>query len=218
MSERYREIEDYQADVVISQEDNIMYGTLYHKRPNLILLEFEEPEEQVLAVDGENLIIYVPYLRVVLKQKLKERDMPAAGLATQQGLDLMRQKYSVAYLDSPDLVPLESAADDEDGEEDTPAEERAEPDENSEMVWKLKLEWRSIEEGFREITLSVSEDLLIRRFVGVKADFEEIQVDFTNVELNQNIPDGRFRYEEPASANVIDDFIFEAEDEDQEAE
>ena len=170
-----------------------MMGTLYHKRPNFLLIEFEDPADQVIAVDGEKLIIYIPYLNVALEQELQKQEENIATLATGPGLDLMKSRYSVAYQDSQDLVPLE--------------------EESEEMVWKLMLEWRTIDEGFRQLILSVNEDQMIRRITGVTSGFEEIQLDFLDILVNQGIPEGKFRYESPPSANVIKDFIFEPEEE-----
>lgn len=193
LSESYRTIEDYQATLLILQEESVTMGTLFHKRPNFLLIEFEDPADQVIAVDGEKLIIYIPFLNVALEQQLQKADENIATLATAPGLDLMKSRYSVAYQDSQDLVPLE--------------------EESEELVWKLVLEWQSIDEGFRQLILSVNEDLLIRRIVGVTSSFEEIQLDFLDILLNQGLPEGKFRYESPSSANVIKDFIFEPEEE-----
>lgn len=197
VSENYRQIEDYQAKIEINQENSIMSGTIFHRRPNLLLIEFEDPEEQVIVVDGETLVIYIPYLNVVMEQHLdplqqEEEEAGAFALATGQGLDLMKERYSVAYLDSQDAVPL-----DEDSQE---------------MVRKLKLEWQTIDEGFRQLTVSVDEDLFIRRIAGITSGFEEIQLDFTEMVVNQNLPEGRFRYIIPPSANIISNFIFEPEE------
>lgn len=200
VSARYREIEDYQALLTITQEDSVMSGMLFHKRPNFLLIEFIDPEEQVVAVDGEKLIIYMPYLNVAMEQQLERKteeegagveEVTPASLATGQGLELMKSRYSVAYLDSQDPVLL-----DEGGEE---------------MVRKLKLEWRTIDEGFRQLTLSIDDDLMIRRILGITSSFQEVQLDFQEILTNQNIPEGKFRYDSPPSANVIKNFIFEPE-------
>jgi outer membrane lipoprotein-sorting protein len=42
--------------------------------------------------------------------------------------------------------------------------------------------------------------------------FEEHRLDFLNVRTNQNIPDARFDYDSPPSANVYRGFLFESED------
>ena len=206
VSQRYLEIEDYQAALTITQVNSVMTGMLYHKRPNFLLIEFDEPEEQVIAVDGEKLIIYIPYLNVAMEQQLKpeeQQDAPIATIATGQGLELMKNRYSIAYLDSQFPVPLEQEAD-----------EFGEASESGEMVYKLKLEWRTIDEGFRQLTLSIDdENLMIRRISGITSGFQEVQLDFQKILVNQNLPEGKFRYKSPPSANVISNFIFEPEEE-----
>ncbi len=225
ISQRYLEIEDYQAFLTIIQEDSVMTGMLYHKRPNFLLIEFNEPEEQVIAVDGEKLIIYIPYLNVAMEQQLKpeeQQDAAVATIATGQGLELMKSRYSIAYLDSQFPVPLEQ--EEEFGDElETEEEEEEEVEveaptvdleKSGEMVYKLKLEWRTIDEGFRQLTLSIDEEsLMIRRISGVTSGFQEVQLDFQDILVNQNLPEGKFRYESPPSANVINNFIFEPEEE-----
>ncbi|MFP4302245.1 MAG: LolA family protein [Alkalispirochaetaceae bacterium] len=192
VSERYTEIVDYTADLTIETEESTQSGELFYRRPNLIRINFEEPDEQVLVSDGETLQVYIPTYNVVLSQELLQEDGPGpATMANAEGLELMRRNYSIAYLDSPELVPL-----DEDSEE---------------MVTELLLTWRSTNEGYRQLTLSIDEDLLIRRIVGVTIGFQEVRFDFADVRLNQNIPVARFDYEAPSSANTYEDFLFEGD-------
>ena len=47
--------------------------------------------------------------------------------------------------------------------------------------------------------------------VCVTADYSEMQFDFTDIKTNEGIPDTRFEYDSPASANVFENFLFEAE-------
>lgn len=192
VSERYTEIVDYAADLSIVTEETNSNGELFYRRPNFIRINFEEPNGQVLVSDGETLQVYIPRYNVVLSQALlREGGTGPATMANAEGLELMRRNYSIAYLDSPDPVPLD--------------------EESDVMVTKLRLTWRSTGEGYRQLTLSIGEDLLIRRIVGVTIGFQEVQFDFTNVRLNQNIPVARFDYEPPASANMFEDFLFERE-------
>ncbi len=121
VSDRYGKIQDYEAQIRMSKGDTVMSGVLYYKNPNLLRINFTEPEEQVLATDGELLSIYIPKYEVILEQKLKRRSQAAvAQMASQQGLHLLKKNYGVAYLISPDEVPLDEDSD--------------------EMVVKLKLE------------------------------------------------------------------------------
>jgi outer membrane lipoprotein-sorting protein len=76
-------------------------------------------------------------------------------------------------------------------------------------VVKLRLTRRSISEGFREIILHINPDTkLIRRIEGRTIAEGLVQFDFTNVKVNQGIPEQRFIYDSPASANVYNNFLF----------
>ena len=206
VAERYSSISDYIAEVEMTTPEQTLSGTLYYRRPNLVRIDFTEPEDQVLVSDGETLKVYIPEYNVVLHQELRgSGGTEVTGLASADGLKLMQEHYSIAYLDSPDPVPLNSP---EDGEEQA---DRSGTSGDGEMVTKLRLTWRSTSEGFRQLTLSVNEDQLIRRIVGVTPNYEEIQFDFLDIRLNQNIPGARFDYEAPASANLFSDFLFEQE-------
>ncbi|GAB4365891.1 MAG: outer-membrane lipoprotein carrier protein LolA [Spirochaetales bacterium] len=192
ISERYGDVKDYIAQVSVTAENETMEGTLYYKTPNLLRIDFSIPEEQVLVTDGNKLTLYIPQYRVVMSQTLKRRSSAAvASMASRQGLLLLKRNYSIAYLNNPVPVPLD--------------------DGSKEMVTKLKLSWKSSDEGFRELILSVNADGLIRRIEGITVEYQKIVLDFKNIRVNQNIPDSRFRYDPPASANVIENFLFDPE-------
>jgi len=189
----YAEITDYEAKVTITKEKEVMTGVLYYKNPSLLRINFEQPEDQVLVVDKEKLVIHIPKYRVTMSQKLKKGAGITGGavLAGSEGLKLLKRNYTVAYLESPDYVPLDEGSED--------------------LVIKLKFEWRSSDEGFRQIILSVDQNNLIRRLIGVTSDYAEIRFDFADIKTNQSIPDTRFEYDSPASANTFENFLFEAE-------
>ena len=192
VSAKYGEINDYEANVTITKGKEKMNGIIYYKTPSLLRINFDNPKEQVLVVDKEKLVIYIPKYRVIMQQKLKKKGgASGAGMASSEGLKILRQNYTVAYLESPDYVPLEEGS--------------------GEMVIKLKFVWRSADEGFRQLVMSVGEDLLIRRMLCVTADYTEMQFDFTDIKTNEGIPDTRFDYDSPASANIFENFLFEAE-------
>ncbi|NBC30105.1 MAG: outer membrane lipoprotein carrier protein LolA [Spirochaetes bacterium] len=190
LAQRYTGIVDYSADIRMIREEASYAGEIFYRGPNQIRINFNEPEDQVLVSDGRVLKVYIPEYNVVLQQTLAEGgDGSGAALATEEGLELMKEGYSIAYLDSPDPVALEEGSD--------------------EMVTKLRLDWRVSSEGFRQLTLSITDDLLIRRIEAVTVGYEEIVFDFTDIVLNEGIPTTRFEYEAPASANIYTDFLFE---------
>ncbi|MDC7222415.1 MAG: outer membrane lipoprotein carrier protein LolA, partial [Spirochaetales bacterium] len=79
-------------------------------------------------------------------------------------------------------------------------------------VTKLRLEWLSSTEGFRELEIAVSENQLIRRITATTTKYETIQFDFLNLIINEDIPDTRFYYEAPPVGNDIENFLFEPEE------
>jgi len=193
VSARYGKIQDYTARISITQGETVMAGVLYYKNPNLLRIDFTDPEDQVLVTNGSELTVYIPRYEVILVQRLRRRSQAAlANMASEQGLHLLKKNYGVAYLSGPEFVPLEEGSD--------------------ERVRKLKLESRSTAEGFRQIILAIGRTGLIRQITGVTIGYEEFVLDLTDIVVNQNIPDTRFEYDSPPYANVYNDFLFEAED------
>jgi chaperone LolA len=189
----YGAIADYQADVTITRAGVAMSGVIFQKTPNKLRINFSTPEEQVIVFDGKALVIYIPRYRVIMSQTVNVREQIAGGasLATREGLVLLKRNYSVAYLESPNYVPLDK----ESG--------------RNEMVIKLRLIWRSTQEGFREIDIAVGANGYIRRIIGITPESDSVQFDFKNIVVNQNIPDTRFEYDPPASANKFENFLFD---------
>jgi len=193
ISQRYGKIEDYQADITITRGEDIMAGKMFYRTPNLLRIDFKEPQDQVLVTDGKVLTIYIPKYEVIMEQKLKRRSQAAlATMAGSQGLILLQRNYSVAYLEGPDPAPLEEGS--------------------TEEVVQLKLTSRSTSEGFRQINVYVAANGLIRRISAITLGYEELVYDFEEIKVNQNIPENRFLYDSPSYANVYSDFLFDAEE------
>jgi len=194
VSDRYGGIKDYEAQVIIRSDSTDMMGNLSYLEPNFLRIDFTEPPEQVLVFNGELLTIYIPRLRAVLNQPvspLKRTAAPAGGasMATAQGLQLLRRGYVSAFVSGPDPVPLD--------------------DRNRDAVIKLRLTRRNASEGFREILLSIDpETRLIRRIEGRTIADALVRIDFSNIRTNLGIPEQRFIYDSPASANLYNNFLF----------
>lgn len=192
VSEHYGTIEDYQADITITRDEKVMEGKIFYKTPNLLRINFIEPEDQVLVVDGVQMMLYLPMHHVLMRQEIDRHSQTSLEtMASEQGLKLLKENYSVAFLDGPEPVPIEEGSD--------------------EMVRKLKLAWRNPGEGFREIEMSVDKNLMIRRIVGITDEYDNFQFDFVDIQVNQDLPNTRFRFEDPPSAYQIDNFLFEPE-------
>jgi outer membrane lipoprotein-sorting protein len=194
VSERYGGIKDYEARIIIHSGSNEMRGALSHLTPTFLRIDFTYPPEQVIVFNGELLTVYLPEYRAVLNQNITASRRPAASgasLATAQGLALLRRNYIPSFVTGPDPVVLDDSAADK------------------EMVVKLRLARRSISEGFRELILHINpETKLIRRIDGRTIADGTVRFDFFDVKTNQGIPEQRFIYDSPASANLYNNFLF----------
>ena len=191
LSERYGEIRDYEANVVIRSGNTDMIGNLSFLDPAFLRIDFTRPAEQVICFNGELLTIYLPEHRVTLNQQITHRASPATGasIASAQGLNLLRRNYIPSFVTGPDPVALETGS--------------------REMVIRLRLTRRVISEGYREIILSVDPNtLLIRRIEGRTIADALVRFDFTNVRTNLGIPPARFIYDSPPTANAVNNFMF----------
>jgi outer membrane lipoprotein-sorting protein len=194
VGERYGTIRDYEARITIRSGNSTMNGTISHLAPSFLRIDFSEPKDQVIVFNGEMLTIYLPEYRAALNQSINSPGNRAgssggASLATSQGLALLRRNYIPAFVSGPEPAPLESGS--------------------SEQVVKLRLTRRSVSEGFRELLLDINpETHLIRRIEGRTIADSVVRFDFTGVSINQGIPEQRFVYDSPASANMYNDFLF----------
>ena len=190
VSERYGTLTDYEADMDITAGRSKMQGHVSFKRPNLLRIDFTNPQEQVILFNGDMLTIHLPGISSNLKQSVPaSTDQAGMNLATPQGLALMSRYYSVAYEVGQDPVPLNES--------------------NPEQVVKLVLYPRNSSEGFRRIKLAITpETKLIRQVEALTTQGQTFVFYFYNYAVNQNIPDQRFVYDAPSDANNFNNFLF----------
>ena len=192
VSERYSTVRDYEANLAIRSGSTDMFGTVSHLSPSFLRIDFTRPMDQAIVFNGELLTVYIPEYRMTLNQSITQsRRSPTAGagLASAQGLSLLRRNYTPVYVTGPEPVPLDANS--------------------TERVVKLRLSRRTVSEGFREIIISINpETRLIRRLEGRTIADTLVQFDFSNVRINQGIPEQRFIYDSPASANNYNNFLF----------
>ncbi|MDR2717143.1 MAG: outer-membrane lipoprotein carrier protein LolA [Treponema sp.] len=191
VSERYGSIRDYEAHIVIHSGSSEMAGNVSYLSPSFLRIDFTKPADQVIVFNGELLTVYLPEYRAILNQTITPGRRPASGasLASAQGLALLERNYVASFVTGPDPVALQGS----------PQEE----------VVRLRLARRNISEGFREIILSINPATkTIRRIEGRTIADSLVQFDFTNIKTNQGIPEMRFIYDSPASANVYNNFLF----------
>ncbi len=191
LSSNFGSVKDYEAVVTIIQGKTTSHGKLSYKSPFYLRIDFDDPKGQVVVFDGEKLTFFSPQYEVVLEQKYKKKGAgQIEGLASAQGLTILQRNYSMAYLTGPAPIPLE--------------------DGSREMVTKLRLSSHGTT-GFSTLIISVK-DNLIRRIEGTQINGDRITMDIANIRVNQGVPDERFKYDPPAYANVISDWLFDPEE------
>lgn len=191
VSDYYSTIKDYEASVEISADRREMAGKVSFKRPDLLRIDFSNPQDQVIVFNGDMLTVYLPGAAAVLQQSATsgKGGMGGASLASPNGLSLLSRYYVIAYEIGQEPVPLEEGS--------------------SEKVIKLVLNRRNSSEAFRFIRLAISADTkLIRRVEAVTSRGEVFLFSFTDYKLNQDISDQRFIYDPPSSANNYNNFLF----------
>ncbi len=191
ISEYYATLKEYEAEIDITAEKTNMSGHVSFKKPNYLRIDFTNPENQVISYNGDTVTIYLPGPDAILEQSLTEADSGTSGanLATPQGLYLLSRYYYISYETGQEAVPLEEGSD--------------------ENVVVFVLGRKNATESFKSIRISVSaQSKLIRRVEATTATGESFTFNFYNYALNTNIPDARFIYQPPSSANSYNNFLF----------
>lgn len=188
ISEFYGSIKDFEVDFDLTVQKKESSGVLSYKSPDLIRMDYTNPQEQVICFNGDTLTVYLPG-SAVLQQQVNSSSTSTASLVSGQGLSLMSRYYTVAYEIGQNPVPLEDGSD--------------------EMVVKFILTKKNASEAFNYINIAVNpETKLIRRMVAVTPKNEEFIFNFYEYSLNQNISEQRFIYNPPTDANNLNNFLF----------
>lgn len=185
MSERFESINDYTADFDWINGDVHYFGKIKYKKPDKILLDFEEPDDQLIVSNGHLLYIYIPYLKVVVQQLLTE-DTESAILTTtsEAGLSKLFDEYSFSFYDTSILQPFRNT-----------------------QAYHFRLHQKTPNVGFKEIYLWVSAEGLILQSSGNSPNGLNVSLIFSNIQLNTELPDYIFDFEVPADAQIIRNII-----------
>jgi len=185
VSNHYSGIRDFEANIAIRSGSQNMAGRISYLVPSFLRIEFTSPATQLIVFNGEALNIYDPGMRAVLNQSFGPGRRSGG---TGAGLSLLRRNYVPSFVTSPYPEPLDGSG---------------------ERVIRLRLTRRTASEGFREIILSVNPDTrLIRRMEGITIGDSTVRFDFTNIRINQGIPEQRFVFDPPSGASMYPNFLF----------
>lgn len=181
---RYEDVGSFQAEFVqrvtipLLDEVKDSRGTLYLRAPDRLLMDFSEPEGDVIVSDGRFLWMYYPSTDA-------RQVMRAAASAGGQGLDFQRaflrdatRRYEARLegseavegrtVDVLTLVPLEPSP-------------------------------------YRRVRIWVDrEDSLVRRFEIVEENESVRRLELRQIQLNPPLADDLFRFEPPAGVQIFD--------------
>ena len=185
MTEMFNSIEDYTAEFNWLNGDVHYLGTIKYKKPDKILLEFDEPEEQKIVSNGKVLYIYIPYLKVVAQQSLSEAtESSILSTASESGLSKLFDEYSFSFYDTSSLQSFGGTS-----------------------AYHLKLNQKRPKVGFKQMDFWVSEKGLILQSNGISQNEVRVSLTFSDIQLNVELPDYIFDFEVPADAQIIRNII-----------
>ena len=178
-------IEDYTAQFDWVNGDAHYTGEIKYKKPDRLLLEFVEPEEQKIVANERVLYIYIPYLKVVCQQSLGEdTESSILSTASESGLSKLFEEYSFSFYDTSVLQTFGTTA-----------------------AYHLKLTQKRPKVGFKEMDMWVSENGLILQSNSVSPSGIIVSLTFSDIQLNVELPDYIFEFEVPANAQIIRNII-----------
>jgi len=185
MAEKFESIDDYTADFVWINSDAHYKGKMQYKKPDKILLTFEEPSEQKIVSNGNLLYIYIPYLKVVVQQLLtEETESSIIATTSEVGLSKLFDEYSFSFYDTSTLQPYRNT-----------------------RAYHLKLSQKTPKVGFKKMDIWVSEGGLILQSNGISPNGINVSLIFSNIKLNTELPDYIFDFEVPVDAQIIRNII-----------
>ena len=194
ISENYASFEGYTANFKFTSgvHGNIVQeGLISYKSPNLLRLDYTDPDGQVLNVNSRKLSLYIPAHGTLFEQEINSEAAATAlqtsGL-TSQGLTLFISNYTISYVTGPELEMLDETYPEE--------------------VYKLKFTPRKYSEPFIRITMSITSDGFIRRLESITRAGETVIMDIVDIDTSASIPDTLFDYDAPPTATSLVDFLF----------
>ncbi|MBN2322710.1 MAG: outer membrane lipoprotein carrier protein LolA [Spirochaetes bacterium] len=185
MSEKSTAIEDYTAQFIWVNGDVRYTGKIKYKKPDMLLLEFVEPEGQKIVANERVLFIYIPYLKVVCQQSLGEdTESSILSTASESGLSKLFEEYSFSFYDTSEPQPFGNTS-----------------------AYHLKLVQKRPKVGFKQMDMWVSENGLILQSSSVSPNGVTVSLSFSEIQLNVELPDYIFEFEVPADAQIIRNII-----------
>ena len=184
IKDRFSGIKTYEANFRITTEKtgnkSVQTGILRYKAPDKMIVIFQQPYGQKIIANGKTMWIYIPSMNVVAEQDLKDEGGFFSS-ASVNGLQRLFSKYHYRFL----------------------SKNQPEPQQNGPRMYTLQLKQKETRSGYRTINLWVTEDYLIMRALGETSTGKKIEIVFSDIKTDIDIPNGMFKFDMPAQARVI---------------
>ncbi len=190
-------VKDFSASFKWIQDDKIQTGTVLFKNPQKMRMDFSDPKGQVIVTNGYEFWVYLENMNLVLQQDLmaKEKKTEDDGkvsvvespiLINPVGFDKFIKEYAIEYHENKSLTDYTDGT----------------------KVYQFKLiKWRSSQNGFNVVYLTVQPDGLTRKVEGITAAYKKVVLEFDNYAINQGISELKFEFDKPTHANTVNNFI-----------
>lgn len=184
IKKKFGELDTYDANFSLITEKmgkkNSNSGNVKYKATDKLLMTFYNPPGQKIVSNGKMMWIYIPTLNVVAEQDLKS-DTSLFSSGTKMGLKRLFSKYHYKF----------------------DSKTQPEPQKDGTKMYTLLLNQKESRSGYRSIKLWVSEDYLISRAIGWTSSGKKVEISFSQIRTNVDIPNGVFKFTVPARARVI---------------
>lgn len=187
---KYNQIEDMRCRVTMKVDGTTMSGIMTFKRPNYLKVEFTNPANQVLALDGSKLQIYIPSQNVVMVQNIDTTDSSASS----DSFSLLRRTYAVSF-------PSETRD----------AYVSLDPkNPSSQLVKKLKFAWKQRgSTSIKEMIFSINKENFIVEVDATTDQNKKIVFSMSEFRTNLGMKIADFEYVSPSSSYKMYNFLAE---------
>ena len=198
ISSLYKEkIQDYSATITWTQDDKIQKGNIRFKNPQKMRIDFSDPKGQIIVTNGYEFFIFIEHMNLLLQQDLISREKERSDdgkleiktpevLSVPVGYDKFVTDYAIEYLASKNTIEHTDGT----------------------QVYQFKLiRWKSSQQGFNAINLTIQPNGLIRKVEGFTAAYKKVILEFDDYTINTGLSDLVFEFNPPAHANKVSNFI-----------
>jgi outer membrane lipoprotein-sorting protein len=185
IKKEFGKLDTYQANFKITSEKGgkttFQSGTIKYKSENKLRVDFDQPAGQKIVSNGKLMWIYLPSMNIVAEQDLKSNSGGLFSTGTQNGLKRLFSKYHYRFAskDQPEKQP------------------------DGSNRYTLILRQKESRSGFRKMKLWVDEKYFISRAVGETSTGKKVDIIFSNIKLNIEMPNGIFKFNAPQKARII---------------